>query len=143
MIGLLTKGKVPEGIVYRPNNISTLEEKNITLFLTHVEKELNLYKLFEKHGNQVFQKFANFYVVLSGLAKVSQKIKRMHKDIPSFISREKETDASEYYGVDSNCQLVTNTINDQPEDLDIALLAQREVSYPLCTSHLLGTDANH
>ena len=37
LIGLLTTGQVLVGIIYRPNNITTLEEKNISLFLSHVD----------------------------------------------------------------------------------------------------------
>ena len=55
MMGLLTTGQVLAGIIYRPNNITTLEEKNISLFLGHVEKELGLRDLFGKdNGSQVF-----------------------------------------------------------------------------------------
>ena len=39
MIGLVTKSRVPEGVVYRTNNISTLEEKNLALFIKIVAEE--------------------------------------------------------------------------------------------------------
>ena len=49
MIGLLTKGRVPERIVYRTNNISTLEEKNIALFISIVSEEFkDLEDIFKK-----------------------------------------------------------------------------------------------
>ena len=92
MIGLVTTGQVLQGIVYRPNNISTLEEKNISRFLSHVEKELKLSDLFgRKNGSQILQTFANFHIVLSGLAKVSEKIQERDRDIRSFQSSGKAT----------------------------------------------------
>ena len=92
MIGLVTQGQVLQGIVYRPNNISTLEEKNISLFLSHVEKELKLSDLFgRENGSQILQTFANFHIVLSGLAKVSEKIQERDRDIRSFHSSGKAT----------------------------------------------------
>ena len=39
MIGLLTKGRVPEGIIYETNNMSVLEEKNLLLFIKIVAEE--------------------------------------------------------------------------------------------------------
>ena len=87
MIGLVTTGQVLQGIVYRPNNISTLEEKNISLFLSHVEKELKLSDLFgRENGSQALHKFSNFHIVISGLAKVSEKIQKRDRDIRSFHS---------------------------------------------------------
>ena len=61
MISLLINGRPLEEIVYRPNNISSLEEKNVSLFLRFVEKELNLPSLFGDNGSQVFKKFDNFF----------------------------------------------------------------------------------
>ena len=60
MIGLVARGRVLEGIVYRPNNISSLEEKNVSLFIIFVETEFNVKSIFGAHGSQVFHKFANF-----------------------------------------------------------------------------------
>ena len=92
MIGLLTTGKILAGIIYRPNNITTLEEKNISLFLGHVEEELGLGDLFGKeNGSQVLHKFSNFHIVLSGLAKVSEKIHKKDNTIKSFRSTGKAT----------------------------------------------------
>ena len=66
MIGLLTTGQVLAGIIYRPNNITTLEEKNIGLFLGHVEKELGLPSFLGKESeSQVLHKFSNFHKFLS------------------------------------------------------------------------------
>ena len=77
MIGLLTKGKVPEGIIYRTNNISTLEEKNLVLFISIVAEEFtDLKDIFKKSkkkdptkesskgGHEVFDKFSDFSFVL-------------------------------------------------------------------------------
>ena len=92
MIGLVTTGQVLQGIIYRPNNISTLEEKNISLFLSHVEKELKLSDLFgRENGSQALHKFSNFHIVISGLAKVSEKIQKRDRDIRSFHSSGKAT----------------------------------------------------
>ena len=83
MIGVVTQGKVLGGIVYRANNITALEEKNVALFLSFVEQKLGLPQVFGGHGSKVFQKFATFYVALLGLARVSKKLERTHK-IPKF-----------------------------------------------------------
>ena len=85
MISLVNQGQVMEGIVYRPNNITALEEKNITLFLKYIEEKIKLTALFGGLGSTVFQKFANFYVVLSGLARLSQSIEKKF-EIPRWIS---------------------------------------------------------
>ena len=76
MIGLLTRQRVLDGIIYRPNNISSLEEKNVSLFINFVETEFKMKSIFGAHGPQVFHKFANFFVVLSGLARLSREIQR-------------------------------------------------------------------
>ena len=76
MIGLVARGRVLEGIVYRPNNISSLEEKNVSLFINFVETEFKVKSIFGAHGSQVFHKFANFWVVLNGLATLSKEIYR-------------------------------------------------------------------
>ena len=75
MIGLLTRGRVPEGIVYQTNNISTLEEKNLDIFIQIVAEEFkgnkDLKDIFKKgikekenesaKGSiQVFNKFRDF-----------------------------------------------------------------------------------
>jgi len=76
MIGLVTKGQVLEGITYRTNNISTLEEKNISLFLDHVVSHVGLKrdKLFKNKEERVFRLFADFHLVLYGLSKISEKL---------------------------------------------------------------------
>ena len=76
MIGLVARGRVLEGIVYRPNNISSLEEKNVSLFINFAETEFKVKSIFGAHGSQVFHKFANFWVVLNGLATLSREIFR-------------------------------------------------------------------
>ena len=91
MIGLLTRQRVLDGIIYRPNNISSLEEKNVSLFINFVETEFKVKSIFGAHGPQVFHKVANFFVVLSGLAKLSREIQRRFK-IPRFESSGKKTE---------------------------------------------------
>ena len=91
MIGLLVTGRVLDGIVYRSSNISILEEKNVGLFVNFVEKELRLESIFGALGTNVFNSFANFYVALSGLACLSQKIQTKFK-IPGFTSSGIKTD---------------------------------------------------
>ena len=91
MIGLLTKGSIPEGVIYSPNNIFALEEKNISLFIRVVEEELKLPKVFGVHGSKVLHQFSTFYVVLSGLARVSTKIHKILK-IPKFVNSGKMTE---------------------------------------------------
>ena len=90
MIGLVNQGQIMEGIIYRPNNIAALEEKNIRLFLKYVEEKFKLQRLFGGFGCQVFQKFANFYVVLSGLSKLSESIEKMY-EIPKFHTSGRRT----------------------------------------------------
>ena len=90
MIGLVNQGQIMEGIIYRPNNIAALEEKNIRLFLKYVEEKFKLQGLFGGFGCQVFQKFANFYVVLSGLSKLSESIEKMY-EIPKFHTSGRRT----------------------------------------------------
>ena len=91
MIGLLVTGCVPDGIVYRSSNISILEEKNVSLFVNFAEKELRLESIFGAFGSNVFNSFANFYIALSGLACLSQKIQTKFK-IPGFTSSGIKTD---------------------------------------------------
>ena len=91
MIGLVSQGQVMEGIVYRPNNITALEEKNITLFLKYIEERFKLTAVFGGLGSTVFQKFANFYVALSGLARLSETIEKKYPEIPKFYTSGKKT----------------------------------------------------
>ena len=55
---------------YRTNNISTLEEKNIGLFLTHVAThdslKLRRDDVFKGQNEKVFHKFENFHIALAG-----------------------------------------------------------------------------
>ena len=85
MIGLLTRQRVLDGIIYRPNNISTLEEKNVSLFINFVETEFKVKSIFGAHGPLVFHKFSDFFLVLSGLARLSKEIQKKFK-IPRFES---------------------------------------------------------
>ena len=79
-----------EGISYTTNNIPALEEKNISLFLNYVEEEIKLPAIFGGFGSKVFQKFANFYVALSGLARLSKSIDKKY-EIPKFNSSGERT----------------------------------------------------
>ena len=90
MIGVVTEKRILDGIVYRVNNIATLEEKNISLFLNVVEQKLGLPRVFGGHGSKVLQKFATFYVALLGLSRVSEKIEKMYK-IPKFHCSRRKT----------------------------------------------------
>ena len=42
VIGLLTLGQVPDEVLYRTNSVSTLEEKNVQLFLKVVREQLGM-----------------------------------------------------------------------------------------------------
>ena len=99
MVGVITQGRVLDGIVYRANNIAALEEKNIALFLSFVDQKLGLPQVFGGHGSKVFQKFATFYVALLGLARVSKNIERTHK-IPKFYCSGRKTQL--LYSEDNN-----------------------------------------
>ena len=90
MIGLVSQGEIMEGIIYRPNNIAALKEKNITLFLNYVEEKMKLKAVFGGLGSKVFEKFANFYVALSGLATLSKSLEKKY-EIPKFSSSGRKT----------------------------------------------------
>ena len=112
MIGLLARQRVLDGIIYRPNNISSLEEKNVSLFISFVETEFKIKNIFGAHGPQIFHKFADFFVVLSGLARLSREIQRKFK-IPMFVSSGKKTEVAYLHTYDK-----TNIIqgyNDEDE----------------------------
>ena len=104
MIGLVTKGRVPEGVFFWTNNISTLEEKNLALFIKIVAEEFgesdkDLKDIFKKPdekkkrkksttecpkgGHEIFNKFADFSFVLTGLSKLSKAIQKKNST-PSF-----------------------------------------------------------
>ena len=74
VIGLITNNQVPDEITYRTSGISNLEEKNIKLFISTVERELRIEDIFGKEREQVFRKFENFYKVLDGLSKISKQV---------------------------------------------------------------------
>ena len=83
VIGLVTSKQVLDGITYRTNSISNLEEKNIKLFISFAEKELKISNIFGLQREQVFRKFENFYKVLDGLSKISKQLeKNIH--VPGF-----------------------------------------------------------
>ena len=111
MIGLVTKSRVPEGVVYRTNNISTLEEKNLALFIKIVAEEFgesdkDLKDIFKKPeekkkrknsttesrkgSHEIFNKFADFSFVLTGLSKLSKAIQKKNST-PSFSSSGRPT----------------------------------------------------
>ena len=89
VIGLITMWNVPEMITYRTNNVSTLEEKNIRLFINIVEKELKLKNIFGKRKEEVFRKFTDFHVVIDGLSKISKKL-QSKLEVKGFEKKEKK-----------------------------------------------------
>ena len=90
--------------LFRTNNISTLEEKNIGLFLNHVathdDLKIKRTEVFRGKNEQVFDKFENFHIALAGLAKISEKLEKKIK-VPKFEAKSKLTTTS-YADVDNN-----------------------------------------
>ena len=80
-IGHVT-GKQVAGITYRTNNISSLEEANVKLFISHVENELKIDNVFGDEAQKVFRKFGNFHIVLKGISKISN-----HKIVEAKVGR--------------------------------------------------------
>ena len=74
--------------------MSTLEEKNIGIFLNHLTsiKKLDLKrnKIFKKRNEKVFDKFADFHIFLAGLAMLSKKLEKKI-NVPKFECKCKET----------------------------------------------------
>merc|ERR1711962_257305 len=105
MIGVVTKGTVLENITYRTNNISTLEEKNIGLFLTHVAThdslQLKRENVFKGQNEKVFHKFENFHIALAGLAMISAKLEKKIK-VPKFEAKSKSTEKTSYDDIGNN-----------------------------------------
>ena len=108
LAGLLTRGKVPEDIIYRTNNIRSvpqvqglhtfccsnfslreLQQKNVALFLQIVDEEIN-----KKHKRSInfgprkekaLGNFENFHAVLKGLSELSKFFARgKERDLKSF-----------------------------------------------------------
>ena len=141
MIGVVTQGKVLDGIVYRANNIALLEEKNVALFISFVEQKLKLPQVFGGHGSKVFQKFATFYVALLGLARVSKKIERMYK-IPKFYCSGKKTHV--VYSEDGNYQ--ANEIQgyreaEYDQNMIIVEIKRAQTSLDYAIEELIGFNA--
>ena len=63
-------------VVYRTNNLSTLEEKNVQLFLDCVDENLKIKQIFGEKKEQIFGKFSDFHLVLSALSQISKKLER-------------------------------------------------------------------
>ena len=63
-------------VVYRTNNLSTLEEKNVQLFLNCVDENLKIKQIFGEKKEQIFGKFSDFHLVLSALSQISKKLER-------------------------------------------------------------------
>ena len=103
--------------MFRTSNVSTLEEKNIALFLSHVEKELGIRreKIFKKRGDQVLGKFADFHIFLAGLALVSKKLEK-NLDVKSFDSTSIETKTN--YQDDDQSKIYENTEVDENNHYD-------------------------
>ena len=76
MLGLVTQGQILVGITYRTNNISSLEEKNIKLFIEHAEKDLDIKNIFGPKGEKVFREFEDFHAVMTGISKVSKRVEK-------------------------------------------------------------------
>ena len=115
MIGLIAQGRVLDGVIYRANNISCLEEKNVSLFLSFVESEFKLQNLFGAHRNQALGTFTNFHVVLSGLARLSREVHRKLK-IPKFISSGKKT---EVYHEDTTSNMIQGYKEEDENKTDV------------------------
>ena len=65
IIGLLTRGSVPDGIYYRTNNVPTIEGRNVQLFIDLVQETLKIEDVFGKEeGQKVFKHFHDFHLVL-------------------------------------------------------------------------------
>ena len=124
MIGLLVKQRVLDGIIYRPNNISSLEEKNVSLFISFVETEFKVKSIFGAHGPQVFHKFADFFVVLKGLAILSGKIQRKFK-ISKFVSSGKKTEVG-YEDTDYKSNMIQGYNEDNETKTNKIILVKDE-----------------
>ena len=77
MLGLVTQGQILVGITYRTNNISSLEEKNIKLFIEHAEKDLDIKNIFGPKGEKVFREFESLKLKNFNSFFVSFKIPKM------------------------------------------------------------------
>ena len=60
------------------------------LFITSIEKELDIKAVFKEKKRQVFRQFSDFHIVLSGLALIAKKLEPK-LGVPKFDSRSKET----------------------------------------------------
>ena len=58
--------------LFRTNNATHLEEKNILLFIQKSEELLSISKIFGSKGEKVFRKFENSWIVLNAIAKLSK-----------------------------------------------------------------------
>eukprot|EP00092_Neocalanus_flemingeri_P028121 GFUD01030541.1.p1 GENE.GFUD01030541.1~~GFUD01030541.1.p1 ORF type:complete len:1184 (-),score=262.71 GFUD01030541.1:2327-5611(-) len=90
-----------EGITYRTNNVSTLEEKNIRLFINYAEKELKIKDIFGKLKEGVFRKFIDFHIVIDGLSKISRQVETK-LGVKGFEKTKKKTEAVYEYDSDIN-----------------------------------------
>ena len=67
--------KLPEWIhsdLFRTNNTTILEEKNIQLFIQKSEEFLKITKIFDSKDYKVFRKFENSWIVLNAIVKLSR-----------------------------------------------------------------------
>ena len=127
VIGLITYQKQTlEGIIYRTNSISDLDEKNIKLFIKFVESELKIQNVFGSHQEQVFRKFENFYKVLDGLSKISRHVEKKI-NIPGFDCVNKRQSAA--YDIEDDYEI--NHVYDQLYD-DNERIDQLYVKYIKC-----------
>ncbi|XP_023344393.1 uncharacterized protein LOC111713689 [Eurytemora carolleeae] len=118
-------------INYNTNNISTLEQANIKFFIDDVQKFYKIINIFEKHGPSVFKSYADFYIVLKGLSKLSYKLspkqyftvgkKSSEKRVTGEEELNQETDESEYllyiasnYYEEKTCKTLTQSMEELP-----------------------------
>eukprot|EP00092_Neocalanus_flemingeri_P026485 GFUD01028707.1.p1 GENE.GFUD01028707.1~~GFUD01028707.1.p1 ORF type:complete len:1203 (-),score=297.06 GFUD01028707.1:58-3408(-) len=90
-----------EGITYRTNNVSTLEEKNIRLFINYVENEFKIKDVFGKLKEGVFRKFIDFHIVIDGLSKISKQLETK-LGVKGFEKTKRKTEANYEYDSDIN-----------------------------------------
>ena len=126
VIGLITNERVLDGITYRTSSISNLEEKNIKLFISTVERELKIEDIFSKHREQVFRKFENFYKVLDGLSKISKQVEK-NINVPGFDGV-KKTQSGTYEAEDEDeVNVVYDKLKSEDEKIE-----QTYVEYITC-----------
>ena len=72
IIEKLSKCNIRDEINYKTQSLSSLQEKNVALFLKSVEQSLGLKDLFGKEKEKTLRQYESFVPVLQGLAKLSK-----------------------------------------------------------------------